>query len=120
MLAQAYFSMIRAKRVRLIVTHKYCPHCQKDCNVKTYKEHRRLFFNLDKKSWYVASTSEQTAIESDVESLDSFLASEDHDSSDGDLSMFEETEEDVARSTVFHHEGEFYSGYSDVVLVLCS
>ena len=55
-----------------------------------------------------------------MESLDSFLASEDHDSSDGDLSMFEETEEDVARSTVFHHEGEFYSGYSDVVLVLCS
>ena len=81
------------------MTHKYCPYCQKDCNVKTYKEHRRLFYNPDKKSWYVASTSEQTAIESYVESLDSSLAIEDHDSCDGDSSMLEET---LARSTVFH------------------
>ena len=73
--------MIRAIIARL--THKYCPHCQKDCNVKTYKEHRRLFFNPAKKSWYVPpSTSEQTAVESDVESLNSSLASEEHDSSD--------------------------------------
>ena len=50
---------------------------------------RRLYFNPDKKSWHIASTSEQTAIKSDVESLDSSLASEDHDGSDGDSSMFE-------------------------------
>ena len=86
----------------------------KDCNVKTYKEHIRLFFNPAKKSWYIPpSTSEQTAVESDVESLNSSLASEEHDSSDGGSSMFEETK-DLTSSAISHqagHAGELYLNY---------
>ena len=99
-------NMIAAKRLRL--THRYCPHCQKECNVKTYKEHKRLFFNSDTMSWYVASTSEQTAAEKDLEGLSGSPANEemqDHDSScesemeDVDSSRFGDDKEDGKRSS---------------------
>ena len=108
-----YFDQIK-KKARL--THKHCPHCQKDCNVKTYKEHRRLFFNQAKKSWYVPlSTSEQTAAESDV---DSSLASEEDSSSDGGSSMFEETE-DLTSSAISHHAGHAGELYLNYQITCC-
>ena len=62
-----------------------------------------------------SSTSEQTAVESDVESLNSSLAStsEEHNSSDGGSFMFEETE-DLTSSAISHHAGhagELYLNY---------
>ena len=99
-------NMIPAKRIRL--THRYCPHCQKECNIKTYKEHKRLFFNPDTITWYVASTFEPGAAESDSEGLSSSLASEekeDHDSSfereveNFDSSLFGDRNEDGKRSS---------------------
>ena len=98
--------MIPAKRIRM--THRYCPHCQKDCNIKTYKEHKRLYFYSDTRSWYVASTFEQGAAESDSEGLSSSLASEekeDHDSSfeseveNFDSSLFGDGNEDEKGSS---------------------
>ena len=59
--------MIAAKQRKL--THKYCPHCKKDCNIKTYKDHKRLFFNSDTKSWYCegAVASEESDGECDLQ-----------------------------------------------------
>lgn len=52
-----------AKRRKL--THKYCPHCKKECNIKTYKDHKRLFFNPESKAWYQESANESATHESD-------------------------------------------------------
>ena len=38
------------KRQR-ISTHKICPHCNKELNIKTYKDHKQLYFNADTKVW---------------------------------------------------------------------
>ena len=58
--------MNACKRIRL--THKYCPHCEKECNIKTYKDHKRLFFNHDSKSWYCEGTSSTRATDGDGDS----------------------------------------------------
>lgn len=34
------------------LTHKLCPHCNKQLNIKTYKEHKRLHFHESSRSWY--------------------------------------------------------------------
>jgi len=47
------FSM-DAKRLKLL--YKFCPHCQKQCNIKTYKDHKRLYFNVETKSWLTATS----------------------------------------------------------------
>lgn len=62
--------MNRAKRVRF--TYKFCPHCEKECNIKTYKEHKRLFFNPDLKTWYSAQSLPENKVDSDSDSLLSF------------------------------------------------
>ena len=38
-----------AARSRL--THKKCPHCGKNVNLKTFKEHRRLYYDSGKRTW---------------------------------------------------------------------
>ena len=90
--------MINVKKTRL--SHKYCPHCKKDCNIKTYKDHKRLYFDSDTKSWYVSSASDGAAVESDIEGLSSSLSSEKEDYSgvEDNISqpMFEEAEEHAA------------------------
>lgn len=35
------------------VDRRYCPHCQSYLSIKTFKAHRRLFFNEDTTSWSV-------------------------------------------------------------------
>ena len=65
--------MINVKKTRL--SHKCCPYCKKDCNIKTYKDHKRLHFDSDMKSWYVSSASDGAAFESDIEGLSSSLSS---------------------------------------------
>lgn len=39
-----------AKRSKL--SYKVCPHCQKELNIRTYKDHKRLYFNEETKSWF--------------------------------------------------------------------
>ena len=57
---------------RLKVMYKYCPHCQKQCSIKAYKDHKRLFFNLEANLWVtVASLSATHEAESDSTSLSS-------------------------------------------------
>lgn len=31
--------------------YKYCQHCDKELNVKRFKEHERLYFNKDANTW---------------------------------------------------------------------
>lgn len=59
--------------------HKFC---RKEINIKTYKEHRRLYFDVTSKSWLVGSTTVENARESD--SSDSSLFSSTPDPSDSD------------------------------------
>ena len=47
------------------LTHKYCPHCNKEINTKTYKEHRRLYFDVASKSWLTVGISSVETYESD-------------------------------------------------------
>ena len=35
-------------------THRICPHCDKELNIKTYRAHRRLYFDSQSKSWLIA------------------------------------------------------------------
>ena len=37
-------------------THRICPHCDKELNLKTYRAHRKLYFDSQSKSWLIAST----------------------------------------------------------------
>jgi len=37
---------------RPCISHRHCPHCDKLLNVKTFKEHKRLFFDRDTKLWH--------------------------------------------------------------------
>ena len=34
-----------------MLSHKWCPHCGKELNIKTYKEHKRLYYNESTKEW---------------------------------------------------------------------
>lgn len=74
--------MNRAKRV-----HKFCPHCEKECNIKTYKEYKRLFFNSDLKTWYTARPLPEKKVDSDSDSLLSFP-----DDSDESSDVFDDNE----------------------------
>ena len=38
------------KKSRL--SHKICPHCDRELNIRTYKEHKRLYFHEESNSWY--------------------------------------------------------------------
>lgn len=37
-------------------THRICPHCDKELNLKTYRAHRKLYFDSQSRSWLIAST----------------------------------------------------------------
>ena len=43
-------AMISSKKPKL--THKLCPHCNKQLNLKSYKEHKRLHFDESSKLWH--------------------------------------------------------------------
>lgn len=69
--------MIKVKRMRL--THKFCPHCKRECNIKTYKDHKRLYFSQEENTWYGAT------LEAEEDSEDLFSLSESNDDiDDGD------------------------------------
>ena len=68
--------MLATKRPRL--SHRHCPHCNKVLNVKTFKDHKRLFFDRDTKSWHkAANPSNEAGKELEITSLLSF--SDDND-----------------------------------------
>ena len=110
------------------VDDRYCPHCQKECNIKTYKEHKRLFFSPDTMSWYIPSTFEQTAAENDLEGLSGSLANEemeDHDSSfeseveNFDSSLFGDDNELKALSRFFNFQPNIHFRYLRVMNLNC-
>lgn len=76
--------MLQNKRMR--VTHKFCPHCKRKCNIKTYKDHRRLHFSPKRKLWLGTSSqeSDSDSMQSSVDSFDSDSAS-----SNGELGLLE-------------------------------
>ena len=47
-------------RKRMMRTHKICPHCNKEINIKTFKDHKRLYYNEVSKTWIVQSVSKRT------------------------------------------------------------
>ena len=69
------------------LSHKFCPHCKKSCNIKTYREHKRLYFSQDLNHWY--ATDYTTNSEEEAEELDLDLDLTD-ESETGDPDDFEE------------------------------
>jgi len=51
------------KKTRL--SHRVCPHCDRELNIRTYKEHKRLYFREYSNSWYKTVNVEQSADDSD-------------------------------------------------------
>ena len=45
-------------------TYKYCPHCNKQLNLKTYKEHKRLHFDESSRMWYTVESDDSSEISS--------------------------------------------------------
>ena len=88
------------KRVKL--SYKYCPHCKKDCNIKTYKEHRRLFFDSELKTWYHAAPSQvaERDVESDSESSNSIPSNDSSDDFD-EGGTLDEVETGIASDVAF-------------------
>ena len=58
------------------LTHRVCPHCNREINIKTYRDHRRLYFNEMSKSWLVAPASCSTMSDDQVSSSGSSIFSE--------------------------------------------
>ena len=44
---------------RLKLMYKYCPNCQRQCHIKAYKDHKRLYFNSDTNTWVTVPDLEQ-------------------------------------------------------------
>lgn len=59
------------------LSHKLCPHCGKELNIKTYKEHKRLYYNDSTKEWL---RTEPTLFESDSEASTDMSLPGDNDS----------------------------------------
>ena len=51
---------IMLSRKRIKRTYKICPHCNKEINIKTFKAHKRLYYNDVSKAWIVQSVSKRT------------------------------------------------------------
>ena len=41
------------RRPYLKVQRKLCPHCNKDVSMKTFKSHKRKFYDADSKRWLI-------------------------------------------------------------------
>ena len=39
------------------VTHKVCPHCKKELNLKTYKDHKRLYYDISSNTWLASQAA---------------------------------------------------------------
>lgn len=61
-------SMLKSNVKRIKLTHKYCPHCRRQCNIKTYRSHKRLYFSRETKSWSVPQLAKA---DNDLESAES-------------------------------------------------
>ena len=68
--------------------YNVCPHCNKELNIKRYKEHKRLYFNEVTKQWMV---EDQPKSLGDGSSSDCFSSLDDCDA--GDLSIFANQQE---------------------------
>ena len=48
--------------------YKICPHCNKELNIKIYKEHERLYYNATKGIWSQDADSDNEGLISDFSS----------------------------------------------------
>ena len=46
--------------------YKVCPHCNRCLNVKTFKEHKRLFFSEESSTWIVETRDHSDTDSSDI------------------------------------------------------
>lgn len=53
--------MFASKVKKPKVSHRLCKHCNKTLNVKTYKEHKRLYYDQATRHWYQAQEEHEEA-----------------------------------------------------------
>lgn len=100
-----------AERAPPTKRRRVCEHCHKEVSIKIYREHKRLFYNENSKSWVIdrAEALSSTDISS-VDELDLTVMSSDGKSatndSDGDIQWDEnsdEQERDNENGTLYSH-----------------
>ena len=64
------------------VCRRICPHCNKNVTFKTYKSHRRLFYDSGSDSWLVVADSPSTSNDTDEEPPTCFGEQQQLDQSD--------------------------------------
>lgn len=72
----------KVSKERSRITHKICPHCSKELNLKTYRDHKRLFFNESSNIWF--TTEVGSCSRDDKEAGDSSSFDEVHDDNNDD------------------------------------
>lgn len=75
------------KRARITKSHRICPHCSKELNIKTYKEHRRLYYDSSTSKWYVVEKTEPLIENDSSSSSDTSLFTTSPEMSEGDDGM---------------------------------
>lgn len=64
----------------LLVNRRYCPHCNKNLSLKTYKAHKRLYFDRVTKEWRTTDIVTPTRPVLDVLSSDTEPSNSDEES----------------------------------------
>lgn len=71
-------------------THRVCPHCDREINIKTYREHRRLYFNETSRSWFVATGNTTKADDHQESSSNSSALSSAEELTENEISDFDD------------------------------
>lgn len=58
-------------QLRLRNRYHLCPHCNKNLNIKRFKEHKRLYFNESSKQWIFEGRSKESGEDSNSDSFSS-------------------------------------------------
>lgn len=50
----------------LSLKYKVCPHCSRSLNIKTFKEHKRLFYSEQSSTWTISNYDDSDGDSSDI------------------------------------------------------
>lgn len=55
----------------LSLKYKVCPHCSRSLNIKTFKEHKRLFYSEQSSTWIISEENDGDSSDISIEPGDS-------------------------------------------------
>ncbi len=91
----------------LSLKYKLCPHCSRSLNIKTFKEHKRLFFSEQSGTWILSNESYDSGSDSsDIsiepgetppEALYEYTVNDDDDQFSSDMDVPDETPDGISQ-----------------------